>query len=114
MLRIVHPAPQGQPTRPPHRPRTIHSLAPAERRALQVALRNLRRAYGTWACLAEVMNLPKGSVCKVANGQEKGSPGMALRAARAAGMPLERVLSSALMPADMCPTCGRSADGRAS
>jgi hypothetical protein len=104
MLRIVHPAPEGQGPRTPkgRRRRDMHSLTQDERRHLLAALQNLRRAYGTWACLADAMRVPVatlGSACQ-------GSPGLALRAARAGGMSVEAVLTGVLSAAGRCEVCG--------
>jgi transcriptional regulator with XRE-family HTH domain len=70
-------------------------------------LRNLRAAYGSWACLAEVMGVSVTSVEAIANGRNPGSPATAQRAAKAAGLTIERLLGG-LTAADRCPTCGRS------
>lgn len=114
MLRLVHPAREGQATRPPRHPKTVMSLTDPERRALRIALKNLRRAFGSWSCLAEVLGVSAASVEAVANGHDRGSPGLALRAARASGVPIERILSGKLAAADRCPTCGHAAERRAS
>jgi hypothetical protein len=104
MLRIVHPAPEGQGPRTPkgRRRRDMHSLTRDERRHLRAALENLHRAYGTWACLAEVMGVSTNTL----TGNYEGSPGLALRAARAGGMSVEAVLSGVLSAAGRCETCG--------
>ncbi len=106
MLRLVHPALEGQGTRPSkgrRRPDCL-SLTPDETRHLRAALVNLRRAYGSWSCLAEVMGV---SVATLTGARYNPvSPGLALRAARAAGMHLETLLSGALSAAGRCTACG--------
>ena len=102
MLRLVHPAPKGQETPRRQRRRDIHSLTKDERRHLRAALLNLRRAYGSWACLADAM----GQSIHTLQSTASGSPGLALRAARAGGMSVEAVLSGKLSPAGRCEACG--------
>ena len=106
MLRIVHPRPPGQGSRPPkgrRRPVCV-SLTAEEARHLRVALRNLRRAYGSWECLAQVMDMAPGTL-QGALYQPPG-PGLALRAARAAGMHVETLLTGQLSAAGRCNACG--------
>ncbi len=110
MLRLVPPPSEGKGSRTPkRRRREVHSLTHDEKRHLRAALQNLRRAYGTWACLAEVMGVSRNAL--VSN--YEGSPGLALRAARAGGMSVEAVLSGTLSAAGRCEACGhRIGDGR--
>ncbi|WP_231864764.1 hypothetical protein [Sorangium cellulosum] len=51
--------------------------------------------------------MPTRSIRAIASGQFAGSPGTAMRAARAAGTTIERLLGRPVA-ADRCPTCGRS------
>ena len=113
MLRLVHPPPEGgQATRSPRR-LSHNSLTPDERRHLRQALKNLRLRFGTWSCLAEVMGVPEGSLVNAASSKRGlGSPGLALRAARAAGSTVEAVLAGKLTPAGVCPTCGAAKEAR--
>lgn len=109
MLRLVHPAPSGQATDPPARRRGSRSpalcLTSDERRHLRASLQNLRRAYGTWACLAMAMDVPMQTL--TAAGQRgKGSAMLAIRAAKAGGMSVEAVLGGTLNPAGRCTSCG--------
>ncbi|WP_437484690.1 transcriptional regulator [Sorangium sp. So ce1014] len=83
------------------------SLTPTQRKRLRAALRNLRAAYGSWSCLAEVMGMSITSVEAIANGRDSGSPATAQRAAKAAGVTVEQLLGG-LVAADRCPSCGRS------
>ena len=112
MLRLVHPAPAGQGTgTPKRRRRSALSLTPDERRHLAAALHNLRRAFGTWACLADAMGMREELVKK--GGAQRGSPALALAAARTAGVSVEAILGGTLSAAGRCATCGhRTGDGR--
>ncbi|WP_437765399.1 transcriptional regulator [Sorangium sp. So ce281] len=83
------------------------SLTPTQRKRLRAALKNLRAAYGSWACLAEVMGTSVNCVEGIANGRFNGSPATAQRAAKAAGVTVEQLLGG-LAAADRCPMCGRS------
>ncbi|WP_437836663.1 helix-turn-helix domain-containing protein [Sorangium sp. So ce1153] len=97
----------GQGERVPPRRRPCLSLTPVQRKRLRAALRNLRKAYGSWSCLAEVMGMAVDSLKGIAYGRDSGSPGTAQRAAKAAGVTVEQLLGG-LTAADRCPTCGRS------
>lgn len=83
------------------------SLTPTQRKRLRAALRSLRSAYGSWSCLAEVMDMSVIAVESIANGRANGSPATALRAAKAAGVTVEQLLDG-LAVVHRCPTCGRS------
>ncbi|EYF02033.1 transcriptional regulator [Chondromyces apiculatus] len=71
---------------------------------LRAALRNLRALYGSWDCLAEVMGVSPGTLASIVSGKDS-SPGMAVRAARAAGTTVEALLGD-LKVAASCPHCG--------
>lgn len=115
MLRLVKPPTGGQGTRPPggRRRKTVQSLTAEESRHLRAALKNLRWAYGSWSCLAEVMDVSVDCLSSVAYGKCPGSPGLALRAAQAGGMHVETLLSGTLTAAGRCPTCGSRLGDRA-
>jgi hypothetical protein len=108
MLRLVHPAPTGQgPGTPRGRYSSALFLTADERRHLATALQNLRRAFGTWACLADAMGLREELVKKAGvHNSKTGSPALALVVARTAGMGVEAVLSGALSASGRCDTCG--------
>jgi hypothetical protein len=109
MLRLVHPAPAGQEgTRPPKGRRSPgFSLTTDERRHLAAALQNLRRAYGTWACLVEVTGVGIQALMRAAREKNPiGSPALALLAARAGGMSVEAVISGTLSAVGKCEACG--------
>ncbi|WP_437794249.1 transcriptional regulator [Sorangium sp. So ce693] len=100
----------GQGERAPKRRRRVSpciSLTQTQRKRLRAALRSLRSAYGSWSCLAEVMDMSVIAIESIANGRANGSPATALRAAKAAGVTVEQLLGG-LAPVHRCPTCGRS------
>jgi DNA-binding XRE family transcriptional regulator len=73
------------------------------RRALQV----LRRRYGTWDDVAEAMGVKAKTLTKGGGAKSKPSVGLALRAARLVGVPLEDILAGRWPKAGACPMCGR-------
>jgi hypothetical protein len=115
MLKLIRPGNPGQDPRPrpqQSRPR----LTEAEGTRLRVVIKNLHRAYGTWKCLAEVMGLVPKALQAIAAGRFRGSYATAVFAARAAGLPVEEVLSGGIALAKNCPLCGaphRGAQGQA-
>ncbi len=108
MLRLVHPPNVGKDTRPSKGRRSrSYALTMEETRHVRAALHNLRRAYGSWACLAEVLGISANSLTLVMFGtKRRPSPGLALCAARAAGMSVEAMLSGTLNAAGRCQACG--------
>ncbi|WP_437816565.1 transcriptional regulator [Sorangium sp. So ce1078] len=75
---------------------------------LRAALRNLRGLFGSWSCLAEVMGVPKTTITNFVYGSHPSTThGLAAKAARAAGVPVDRLLGRPVA-ADRCPACGRS------
>lgn len=115
MLRLVHPAPEGQGSRTPKGRKALALfLTLDERRHLRAALQNLRRAFGTWACLADAMGVREKLLEKAATySNPQGSPALALRTAKVSGMSVEAILSGTLTTAGRCETCGhRVGDGR--
>ena len=109
MLRVVHPAREGQGTGTPKGRRFAPclSLSADERRHLRAALHNLRRAFGTWACLADAMGVALPTLAHAARERNPHEPpAVALRAARAGGMSVEAVLSGKLTAAGQCEACG--------
>ncbi|WP_437329598.1 transcriptional regulator [Sorangium sp. So ce381] len=98
---------EGAPARRRRRSASCNSLTPTQRKRLRAALKNLRVAYGSWSCLAEVMDVSVACLEGIARGRDHGSPGTVQRAAKAAGITVEQLLGG-LAAADRCPTCGRS------
>jgi hypothetical protein len=95
--------------------RKPQQLAPAQTPDLTVeevanvkrALRVLRQRIGGNAPLATALGVNPITLMLATNRKRKPSVGMALRAARLAGVPLEDVLSGAWPKAGACPHCGR-------
>jgi len=121
MLRIVHPARGGQGTDPPVRRKGARSaalsLTPDEVRHVRAALHNARRAFGSWACLADAMRVREHLLVMSASTAPScmiPSGALAIRLARVTGVSVEAILTGALNAAGRCPTCGHKAgDGRA-
>ena len=103
MLKLIRPGDPGQDPRPR---KSRPSLTEAENARLRVVLRNLRRAFGTWKCLAAVMGVVPKALQAIAAGRFRGSFATAVFAARAAGLPVEEVLTGGLALAKHCPLCG--------
>ena len=86
--------------------RRSSDLTPEEKANVRKALRFLSKRFGSWPALAKAMSANEHTVWTSAH---KGAvtAGIALRAARVAGVPLEEMLSGAWPPASACPHCGR-------
>jgi hypothetical protein len=99
---------KGQETRTrPRRRKPCLSLTPAQAARLRLTLKNLYRAYGSWQCLAEVMGVAARTLQNIVYERRPGAPSTAAHAARAAGIPVEQLLSGSLSVAGRCPHCGR-------
>lgn len=109
MLRVVRAPDGSQGEDPPKvRARKSTALTDVERMRLRAALKSLRGLFGSWACLSAAMGVPEHTLATVASSSERGSHGLALKAAKAAGTTVERMLGG-LASADRCPHCGRGA-----
>ncbi|WP_437574627.1 helix-turn-helix domain-containing protein [Sorangium sp. So ce887] len=97
----------GQGEGAPARRRQRLTLTPTQTKRLRATLRNLRAACGTWSCLAEILGVSRSTIRNIVKGHDGGSLAMAMRAAKAAGVPVEQLLGG-LVVADRCPSCGRS------
>ena len=106
------PAPPGQGGDPPTRRRKQkarqRSLTDGEAMRLAAALRHLRALYGGLDVLASVMGMSVNAIANVIAGREHPGPGMARRAAKAAGKSLDGLIGG-IASADVCPHCGRGA-----
>ena len=104
-LRLVHPAPQGQGTRP-SKGRKSPALYPTpdERARIRAAVRNLARAYGGYDVLAAVMGVSASALQTI---RRKTSYAVAVLVARAAGAPVETILRPGVADAGRCALCGR-------
>ena len=105
MLRLVHPAPRGQGTRPPSG-RKCPALFPTpdERAHMRAAERNIARAYGGHDVLAAVIGVSPKTLHKIAR---ETSYAIAVLLARAGGIPVEQVLSGRPHVVGACALCGR-------
>jgi hypothetical protein len=110
MSTIAHPGPAGQPTDPPE-PRTRSSalrLSPAETRAVKVAIRKVAAARpGGYIGLAVAIGIPTSTLYAAARPGGRPSPGLAIRLAAVAGVPVEVLLGGKL--AVQPPIIGRAA-----
>src|SRR5437773_12344047 len=109
MLRLVHPAQEGQATRPPGSRRyalrrTIRTSQ--EKQRVRAALRNAIAAYRSASCLAEAMDVGVHPVRNARSGYRGPSLAFTARLARATGTTAEALLTGALLPAEACPHCG--------
>lgn len=75
-----------------------------QKRAVQ-ALRNLRDAFGTWACMADAMGVREGAIHHAIN-RKRISIAMLYAASRASGLTIDDLLSVPV-PAGMCKACGQ-------
>lgn len=108
-LRLVHPAPEPPPDRKrrgTQRPYQVDLFTHDEETRLRAALKNARALFSTWPCLADAMRVPLGAVMLAVSGRNRVTGAMAIRLARALGVPLE-TLYRAPTDAKRCPTCGR-------
>lgn len=103
-LRLVKP----EGPKPPRRSGERSALfTPEEQRKLRQAIRNLKDAFGTWACLADAMGMRVKSLERAIGGNHFGlSPGVVIRAMRASGLALDDLLGAPVL-ADRCRACGQ-------
>lgn len=109
MLRLVHPAREGQDPLARRRKGTkpdALSLTPEEHRHVRAALRNTARAYGGLDVLAIVLAVPVKTLYRIGVPSRGISGTFAIRLARAAGVSVEALLSGTVADASRCPTCG--------
>src|SRR4051812_4596701 len=108
MLRLVHPAREGQD--PPRRKGTRSpalSLSAEEVRHLRAAIVNTARAYGGMEVLASVTGVSLNVLHSAAYLRSyRASHALAFVVARAAGMTAEAILGGKLSPAGRCKACG--------
>lgn len=102
---LSHLFPSGQ--QPPRRKGSRSALTAEEARHLRASLRNLRVAFGSYACLADAMGVSLPGLMHVVDGRKRGSGTLAWKAAKASGIPVEKLLTGALTEAGRCPLCRR-------
>jgi hypothetical protein len=84
-------------------------LSPDEQKAVKKALAFLAKRHGSLVKLSAAMGLKPDAVVHAARERGSVTAGVALRAARAAGVPLEDLLAGRWPEAGTCPLCGRKA-----
>jgi hypothetical protein len=82
-------------------------LSPEEAGCVKTALAFLAKRHATWDGLAKAMGLKKHTIHYAGSKRGGVSGGVAIRTARAAGVPVEDVLSGAFPRPGVCPHCGR-------
>ncbi len=105
MLRLVHPAPPAQPRPRKHHPAAALFLTGEEARHAKAALRNLCLRHG-WKALAEAMGVPLVTLHAATSARSRPTLMLYYRAAQAAKVSLEALLSGKVGLADRCPSCG--------
>ena len=97
------------------RPRAIvdtvnpEKLTPEQEERVRVALKFLHKRFGTWAALAKAMGVKPETLQQSAfRARRAPTSGMAIRAARVAVVPIERILSGLWPPKNVCPHCGQT------
>ena len=103
MLRLVHPAPKGQEKSRSRGKSPALTPTSNEQDRIYATIRNAARAYGGCDVLASVMGVPVNSVI----GRQIRSYAFAVLLSRAAGIPVEQVLSGKPHDAGSCALCGR-------
>lgn len=106
MLRLIQDPDPSQPSAPRRRPTPLDPLTTDERRHVQQALRNLRLRLGGWDVVAAVTGASQKTLSNAASRRGRPSTALALRAARAAGVPLEALLAGSIRSVGSCATCG--------
>lgn len=82
-------------------------MSPEEAERVKAALRFLAKRHGTWRALSEAMGVKMATIQYAARKGKGVSAGVALRTARAAGVPAEDVLSGSFPKLGVCAHCGR-------
>jgi hypothetical protein len=83
------------------------ALTADEQEHVSAAMRTLRVRYGSWVAIAKVLGVDIKSVKNSVNPRRKPSPGVAIRAAQLAGVPVDDALTGKFPDAQACPMCGR-------
>jgi hypothetical protein len=107
MATILREAKVWAKDRPADKPRASSDLTPEEMSRVRICLRFLVCRFGTIAKLANAMGANAWTVRYAMSKRGHPSAGIALRAARAAGVPLEDVLAGRWPVEGACPHCGR-------
>ncbi len=74
-----------------------------------MAVNFLRLRLGSWEALAKAMGVKKKTLAQaVKRPRRRPTAGLAINAARVAGVPVERILFGFYPPKGACPHCGRA------
>jgi hypothetical protein len=103
---ILHARVSWTKLRPKAETRRSTDLTPDEQEHVRVALRFLAKRHGDVSKLARAMGAHRETVQRPVRGGIV-SAGIALRAARIAGVTLESILLGEFPPDGVCPHCGR-------
>lgn len=95
--------------REPSRKRRANPMTPEAQANVARALRILRVRYGSWKALAEAMGTTRATLQTVTTpaGRKRLGAGIAIRAAKVAGVPVDDLLAGAWPKDGACPWCGR-------
>jgi hypothetical protein len=107
MARLTDPGIAGQGTAPsalsdPPEPRTRSSalrLTPEEARAVRIAVRKIAAARGGYVALAIKIGIPTSTLYHAVRPNGRPSPGLAIRLAAVAGVPVEVLLGGKVVVA---------------
>jgi transcriptional regulator with XRE-family HTH domain len=88
----------------------IDALTPEQRANVRRTMDILRTKHGDWKRVARVMGVSSQALMRALSGTGKPGAGVAVRAARLAGVTVEDVIGGAYAKAWVCPTCGRGAE----
>ena len=105
---ILYERKSWRKARPPTETRRSSDLTPEEQANAKAALRFLAKRHGSVRKLAETMGANVRTVRYALERNGHVSAGVALRAARAAAVPLEDVLAGRWPLKGACPHCGRT------
>ena len=87
----------------------VNQLTPEEQECVRIAVKVLRLRYGGTPKLARAMGVGTSAIYAPLEARGRPSAGLALRAARLAGVSVEAILSGDWPPDGACPLCGRVA-----
>jgi hypothetical protein len=91
------------------KPRKGHSsdLTKDEQKHVRKVVTFMRTRLGSWQALATRSGVEVHTLKYAASARGTATPGVAIRVARAAGVPVERILDGSWPLPGMCPHCGR-------
>lgn len=93
--------------RPPNETRRTSDLTPEEQANVRKAIHVLRRRIGSYEALAKALRVNLKTLAGYGS-KRAPSAGIAIRAARLAGVPVDDVLTGAWPVPGSCPHCGRT------